>query len=99
DVTRATMLVTLSYPEFDARGERNLPSLFLEDLILAPDACRAVRPTPRTPPTPHAAVEIRAPGLLDILQQKTAKTSPTALELYLQCPFQYFSLRTLRLKT
>ena len=35
-ITRATMLVTLSYPEFDARGERNLQSLYLEDLDPGP---------------------------------------------------------------
>jgi ATP-dependent helicase/DNAse subunit B len=98
-VTRATMLVTLSYPEFDARGDRNLPSLFLDDLILAGESSQAVRPAPRTPPAPHAPVEIRAPDLLPVLREKTAKVSPTALEYYLQCPFQYFSLRTLRLKT
>jgi ATP-dependent helicase/DNAse subunit B len=98
-VTRATMLVTLSYPEFDARGDRNLPSLFLDDLILAGESSQAVLPAPRTPPTPHAPVEIRAPDLLRVLREKTAKVSPTALEYYLQCPFQYFSLRTLRLKT
>src|SRR5208283_3735838 len=31
-ISRATMLVTLSYPECDARGEATLPSLFLEEL-------------------------------------------------------------------
>jgi ATP-dependent helicase/DNAse subunit B len=98
-VTRATMLVTLSYPEFDARGDRNLPSLFLDDLILAGENSKAVRPAPRMPPTPHAPVEIRAPDLLQVLREKTAKQTPTGLESYLQCPFQYFSQRTLRLKT
>jgi ATP-dependent helicase/DNAse subunit B len=98
-VTRATMLVTLSYPDFDARGDRSLPSLFLEDLILAGESSMAVRPAPRMPPTAHAPVEIRAPDLLHILREKTAKQRPTGLETYLQCPFQYFSQRTLRLKT
>ena len=31
--------------------------------------------------------------------QKTARLSPTPLERYLQCPFQYFAGRVLRLKT
>jgi ATP-dependent helicase/DNAse subunit B len=98
-VTRATMLVTLSYPEFDARGDRNLPSLFLDDLILAREYSEAVRPAPRTPPIAHAPVAIRAPDLLRVLHEKTVKQTPTGLEAYLQCPFQYFSQRTLRLKT
>jgi hypothetical protein len=33
-LTRATMLVTLSYPESDARGERNLRSAYLEDCAI-----------------------------------------------------------------
>jgi ATP-dependent helicase/DNAse subunit B len=97
-ITRATMLVTLSYPEFDARGERNLQSLYLEDLILAPVEAQAVRPEPRFAPLPRGPVEILAPGLRDFLLQKTGRLSPTALETFLQCPFQYFSRSLLRLK-
>jgi RecB family exonuclease len=92
------MLVTLSYPEFDARGERNLESLYLEDLILTPVEAQAVRPEPRFAPLPRGPMEILAPGLRDYLLQKTAKLSPTALETFLQCPFQYFSRSILRLK-
>jgi ATP-dependent helicase/DNAse subunit B len=101
-ITRATMLVTLSYPEFDARGDRTLPSLYLEGLLLAPEGSRAVRPQPRFPGCPlgptRSPAEIRAPGLLEFLRQKTAKLSPTDLESFLQCPFRYFGRRTLRLK-
>src|ERR1035437_3696444 len=107
-IARATMLVTLSYPEFDARGDRNLPSLFLEDLMLpvesgaglqaGPGARRAGGPT-NDVGTPARPTEIRAPSLLRWLREKTERVSPTALESYLQCPFQYFGGRTLRLKT
>jgi ATP-dependent helicase/DNAse subunit B len=101
-ITRATMLVTLSYPEFDARGERNLPSLYLDSLLAAPQESRAVRPQPRYPERPPGPLrgpsEIRVPGLLEFVRQKTAKLSPTDLESFLQCPFQYFGRRTLRLK-
>jgi ATP-dependent helicase/DNAse subunit B len=94
----ATMLTTLSYPEFDARGERNLPSLYLEDLRLAAGESRAVRPEPRHLPAMRGPAEIRAPGLLELLHEKTTKLSPTDLESFLQCPFQFFGRRTLRLK-
>ena len=97
-ISRATMLVTLSYPEFDAREERTLPSLYLEELRLAPEESRAVRPQPRYPPALRGPAEIRVPGLLEFLREKTAKLSPTDLESFLQCPFQYFGRRTLRLK-
>ena len=97
-ITRATMLTTLTYPEFDARGERTLPSLYLEGLLLAPEESRAVRPQPRYSPAPRGPAEIRAPGLLEFLRQRSARLSPTNLESFLQCPFQYFGRRTLRLK-
>ena len=97
-VGRATMLTTLSYPEFDARGERNLPSLYLEGLPLVAEESRAVRPQPRYPPALRGRAEIRVPGLLEFLRDKTTKLSPTDLESFLQCPFQYFGRRTLRLK-
>src|ERR1035437_2584865 len=97
-IGRATMLTTLSYPEFDARGERTLPSLYLEGLPLAAEVSRAVRPQPRFPPALRGPADIRVPGLLEFLREKTAKLSPTDLESFLQCPFQYFGRRTLRLQ-
>jgi RecB family exonuclease len=97
-ITRATLLVTLSYPEFNSRGDRNLPSIFLEDLILPTQEFRAVRPRPRHAPSVPGPAEIRTPAHLDFLRQKTATVSPSALESYMQCPFQYFGSRVLRLK-
>ncbi len=97
-ITRATMLTTLSHAEFDAGGERNLPSLYLEGLRLAAEESRAVRPQPRHASAARRPAEIRAPALLELLREKTAKLSPTDLESFLQCPFQYFGRRTLRLK-
>ena len=96
-IGRATMLATLSYPEFDARGERNLRSLYLEDLPLAEEAARQVRPRPAQVTSAASAQSIAAPALLAALAERTAKLSPTALETYLQCPFQYFARHTLRL--
>jgi ATP-dependent helicase/DNAse subunit B len=97
-ISRATMLTTLSHAEFDARGERNLPSLYLEGLSLVALESRAVRPQPRYPGPPRGPAEIRAPGLLEFLREKTARLSPTDLESFLQCPFQFFGRRTLRLQ-
>jgi len=104
-ISRATMLVTLSYPECDARGEAALPSVFLEDLALVAEIGAGIAnpkkaDDPRTTSVPQVRpTEIRAPNLLQWLHQKTALVSPTALESYLKCPFQYFGGRTLRLKT
>jgi ATP-dependent helicase/DNAse subunit B len=97
--SRATMLVTLSYPEFDARGERNLQSIFLEDLLQPAVDSVAVRPAPASLPAPRAAAQIAAPDLLAFLRGRTGRLSVTALETFLQCPFQYFTQRLMRLKT
>ena len=97
-VSRATMLTVLSYPEFDGRGERTLPSLFLEGLAVEEQSTRPVRPAPRHTLQPRTAPAIRAPDLLAVIREKSVKQSPSALETYLQCPFQYFSKRMLRLR-
>ena len=96
-LTRATMLVTLSYPETDSRGERNLRSAYLDNLLIEEQLSRPVRPRPRVAITAPPA-GIHAPRLLDMLAHKTARVSPTSLETYLQCPFQYFGTRLLRLE-
>ena len=44
-VSRATMLATLSYPEFDARGERTLPSMYLESVMTPAEDSLAARPS------------------------------------------------------
>jgi putative RecB family exonuclease len=101
-ITRATMLATLSYPEFSPRGETNLRSLFLEECAAAVEeqTARAVKPQPRDRRGPGGGPRegIRAPELLRILREKTETVSPTRLESYLQCPFQYFGRSVLRLK-
>jgi ATP-dependent helicase/DNAse subunit B len=97
--SRATMLVSLSYPEFDARGERNLPSIYLEDLLEPAVDAVPVRPSPRSLPHPRGRAEIAAPDLLDFLRRRTARISPSGLEAFLQCPFQYFTQRLMRLQT
>jgi ATP-dependent helicase/DNAse subunit B len=96
-VSRATVLATLTYPEFDDRGERNLRSQFLEDPALVEETTHLVRPRPPRVVSAASGTAIAAPQLLAALAGRTAKLSPTALETYLHCPFQYFARQTLRL--
>jgi len=96
-VSRATLQVTVSYPEFDARGDRNVRSLFLDDWAEPEQTSHAVRPVPRTALTPPARSSIGAP-LKEFLRERTACVSPSRLESFLQCPFQCFATRTLHLK-
>ena len=91
--------MTLTYPEFDARGERNLPSLFLETSSL-PRGRRRGRCVRRRGGTGARRGRSRSAtrALLDYLRERTASVSPTALESFLQCPFQYFARGLLRLQ-
>jgi RecB family exonuclease len=98
-VGRATQLTVLTYPECDARGERTLASLYLEGrLTITKDAARAAAPRARSVRTARPPVEIRAAGLMPKLVETSAKLPATSLERYLQCPFEFFGSRTLRLR-
>ena len=69
-LTRATMLVSLSYPQSDARGERNLRSGYLENWSIEERKSRAVRLRPRASrEATAAAAGIRAPASLAILRR------------------------------
>ena len=95
-LSRATASVVMSYPKYDAGGELNLPSLFL-DREQTPTESRGVRV--RTQPATGPAVRsIHSADLLQVLRQRHAEMRPTALESYLQCPFQFFAGQTLKLE-
>ena len=82
--SRATEETILSYPRFDEQGEDTLPSFFLEGEFEPADrAARSCHACSRTW-TPRADLETR-PTLI----HKTL--SPTGIESFLQCPFQFFA--------
>jgi ATP-dependent helicase/DNAse subunit B len=97
-ITRATMLVTLSYPESSGRIESNLPSIFLDDFIAPPQDAPPVAPRPRFPRELRQPRPIARTSLLRALVENTARVSPTSLESYLQCGFQYFGRHSLKLQ-
>lgn len=98
--SRATSLLTLSYPRLDSRGERNIPSFSLDKLAAVRSDCRTVQPKPRRKSvSPRPAVPIRDPELLAGIWEKHAVTRPTAIESLLQCPFQFFGRHTLNLQS
>jgi ATP-dependent helicase/DNAse subunit B len=88
--TRATQQTVLSYPRFDEKGEETLPSFFLEE-ELPPVAGRPAVPRRR----PDVDVRRRSGDPLHFAHKTL---SPTAIESFLQCPFQFFAGKTLRLK-
>ena len=102
--TRAAQTLVLSYPQFNAKGEENLRSFCLDRFVekaegLPEESARAVRPQARGPRTPERRAILVDDGLRQSVARKHAHTNPTALEVFLQCPFKFFAERTLRLET
>lgn len=97
--TRATEVLTLSYPRFDARGQQNLLSLYLDGVASAASPWQPVRPRPgRQNGGARPPARIASPDLVDALSLQHRVFRPTALESYLQCPFQFFGRYTLGLE-
>jgi ATP-dependent helicase/DNAse subunit B len=95
---RAGVSLTLSYPEADSRGARNVPSSLLDSLGSA-QRPQPVRPQPGHRTASRHSTAIYSNDLLQLMNQKHATMNPTALESFLQCPFQFFGRHTLRLKS
>lgn len=94
--TRATARLVLSYPRAGHNGEENLPSLFLEPFSEARRTAPAPSPDRKAP---GPGFDIRTPDLLAALETRHSTIGPTALETFVQCPFQFFGRRTLRLES
>ena len=97
-IARASTLY-LSYPRVDGRGEPYVPSAFIGRVETVEEPCRRVRPAPLPAPEKwKPASALVHPELLRIFNEGHMKFSATALESYLQCPFQFFATKTLRLR-
>ncbi|HVO98830.1 MAG TPA: PD-(D/E)XK nuclease family protein [Bryobacteraceae bacterium] len=90
-VTRATEEIVLSYARFNDRGDASLRSFFLEEKGETASAARVLpRPTiPTLPDLPSQTLDLRT---------RHATLSASSIESFLQCPFQFFARKTLRLR-
>jgi RecB family exonuclease len=95
---RARTRTVLSYPETDARGERNPLSLFLEPLGLPAALAQPVRPATEAGPPPSLSAALTSADLLAAIAERHGAVRPSALESFLQCPFQFFARYSLRLE-
>ncbi|HLX42989.1 MAG TPA: PD-(D/E)XK nuclease family protein, partial [Bryobacteraceae bacterium] len=95
--SRATEETILSYARFNEKGEDTLASFFLSGLTVTPCETR-VRPRPSRRIPAAMGSSIRDPELIDRLAQAHKTLGPTPIESFLQCPFQFFAARTLRLR-
>jgi hypothetical protein len=90
--TRATEETILSYPRFDEQGEDTLPSFFIEGEF---------PPAAGKPAVPRAEPDVdigRESEDACHIEYSPRTLSPTSIESFLQCPFQFFVGKTLRLK-
>ncbi|MBL8228629.1 MAG: PD-(D/E)XK nuclease family protein, partial [Bryobacterales bacterium] len=88
----------LTYPEANERGDENLRSFLLNN----GDASRveraiAVRPRPAMTKPLRRPVRITSKEILSLLRKGRNALSPTSIETFLQCPYQYFAGHRLRL--
>jgi ATP-dependent helicase/DNAse subunit B len=101
--TRASKETILSYPRFNEKGEETIPSFFLPDISETPSRSpvghdRGAAKDVHAGSPPHKSESIRDPVLTAQLAKSHRKLSPTGIESFLQCPFQFFARRTLGLR-
>ncbi len=100
--TRASETLVLSYPRFDQKGEETLRSFYLDRFLeaarnVSAAPARSARPEPLGVRPPVRRPLIYDEGLRQWLAKRFERISVTALESFLQCPFQFFAGQTLRL--
>jgi ATP-dependent helicase/DNAse subunit B len=97
--TRATGNLILTHARSDEREQPLLRSFLLPP---DPENDRAAAPVrvreQRSPFDPKKPPSIQHPDLLGQLLERHTSFSPSSLETYLQCPYQFFAGKTLRLK-
>jgi RecB family exonuclease len=95
--SRATALEVLSYPRYNSKGEENLRSFFLDPAVPV-EAARPARPAARNPARSLAPAPVSGDDLPAPTAARHAKLTPTSIESFLQCPFQFFARHTLALE-
>jgi ATP-dependent helicase/DNAse subunit B len=100
-ITRATERTILSYSLFDDKGDPTLPSFFIDGIAGHTNAvpCETrVRPRPSRAIPPLENAPVRDGELLGRIAAAHRTLSPTSIERFLQCPFQFFADKSLRLR-
>lgn len=96
--TRATRILTFSYPSHKDDGAPALRSFFLDGLNLAEQPARALAIRPSAPVSAARRQSLQEKRVLDEILKRHRAFAPTAIEEYLQCPFRFFSRVTLGLR-
>ena len=99
-LSRATEELVLSYPLTDAKGELTLPAFAVGRLTgLNESPGMACDPRPRThaPARPAGAPSLQERRSLDQIRAGHPSFTPTGLESFLECPFQFFAGKLMEL--
>jgi hypothetical protein len=98
-LTRGTEQVTLTYPVLNGKYDANLPSFLLERARpFVEEPTVEVRPKPKRPRGAELHPFIYSEELQEALRSRHQRISATSIESYLQCPYQFFAQRTLKLQ-
>jgi len=95
--TRAEVQLTLTYPRFDDAGEELLRSFYLAEIEAELEDAQPARPASASNRAVTRQAAIYSEELQAQIAQLHSRWRPTAIESFLQCPFQFFARHTLRL--
>ncbi len=96
--TRARERLVLSYPQTDRGGAPLVRSFFLPADASQDRPASGVKPLEK-PADAAAPIEpIADPRLLEAIFRRHEAFSPSGIDSYLQCPYQFFAGKTLRLE-
>ena len=94
---RSEEAVVLTWPEFDERGGSTMPSFALDGNAATVDAFRPCRPKPLLERRPVRHPDFVPSKRIEARHGESKKWSPSEIQTFLKCPYQYFGTRTLRL--
>lgn len=96
--TRSTRELMLSWPRFNEKGDANLRSFRLASVSATPAPTRAAAIVPCRPVTARLYPSIDAITLRERLAEQHQTLSATSLESFVQCPFQFYSSHSMKLR-
>lgn len=99
--TRATKRLFLSWPSANEKGDPTLPSFLLDPPGTGQDSsipARRLRIRPECEPRRAPRPSLQSDSALNAVRSIHSKLRATAIESFLQCPFQFYARHTLRLQ-
>jgi ATP-dependent helicase/DNAse subunit B len=96
--SRATDELVLSWPEHDEQGRPTLRAFALDAIEGDTARARKMDVEPRASATRAPLPALQDDDLLTAVRLRHARHRPTALEIFLQCPFRFHAEHTLDLK-